>query len=282
MYDSKSDIWSLGCVVYELVSGCRPFQSAEFRELSRKVRQGTYPPLSKYHMILFIWGSFQRDLPFGLRDIVDGMLQSDPASRPSATEILGHPYVREHCTRLFDLLQNCRSPPVDSCEKEFIQKYRQLQGKLGARGAAEAIVELMAPDMCAQLVRARTEEQLINFARLAWNKHHNKMNDSTRSSDSSDSVQELTMTIREMAIDPIPIHPTKQDPRAIRDQIMSHVESWDEFRLLHSLMKSKIETKKIAGVLEPGRYRSLESSGVLKMMRKLIQVESDYEALCID
>jgi hypothetical protein len=214
------------------------------------------------------------------------MLQADPAVRPTATELLGHPYVREHCNRLFETLQN-RAPNTnistfeDSCEKEFRQKYQQLQGKLGTKKAVEAIIELMAPEMSNQMLRARTDEQLKDLARSAWNKRHGKVEEeSTALSDACDSVQELTMTIRDMAIHPVP--PKRQDPSVLRDQILGLVQSWDEFRLLHSLIKNKVELQKIAVVLPPGRFKSLESSGALNMMRQLIANEFDLEALSID
>lgn len=47
-YDSKSDIWSLGCLVYELCALKPPFHEARTHaELSAFIRNGRIPPLPK-------------------------------------------------------------------------------------------------------------------------------------------------------------------------------------------------------------------------------------------
>jgi NIMA (never in mitosis gene a)-related kinase len=42
-YDLKSDIWSLGCVIYEAAAFNPPFRAADMQGLYRKVIQGAYP-----------------------------------------------------------------------------------------------------------------------------------------------------------------------------------------------------------------------------------------------
>lgn len=171
-YDAKADIWSLGCVLYELLAGRRPFQSSGLRELGRRVQQCRYEALPK-------------ELPYGLRDLVDSMLQPSPERRPTADQLLAHPYVREHCTRLYAILQRREEYPA-----EFSERLQALQRRLGVQGAAETMVLLMAPDM--DTSQCRSEAELVRVAYAAWRRGQ-RLAECTRS-----SVDELTMTIRDL------------------------------------------------------------------------------------
>ena len=44
-YDFKSDIWSLGCVTYELCSLKPAFQAGSIDEILSKIKSGSYPPI---------------------------------------------------------------------------------------------------------------------------------------------------------------------------------------------------------------------------------------------
>ncbi|OJA13594.1 hypothetical protein AZE42_02723 [Rhizopogon vesiculosus] len=77
-YDSKSDIWSLGCLIYELCALKPPFHEAKTHaELSIFIRNGRIPPLPK--------GYSQ-----ALSSVIKAMLNLNPAMRPSAAQLLQH------------------------------------------------------------------------------------------------------------------------------------------------------------------------------------------------
>ncbi|KZT63224.1 Pkinase-domain-containing protein [Daedalea quercina L-15889] len=77
-YDSKSDIWSLGCLIYELCALKPPFHEAKTHaELSILIRTGRIPPLPKGYSP-------------ALTSVIKAMLNLNPAMRPSAQQLLNH------------------------------------------------------------------------------------------------------------------------------------------------------------------------------------------------
>lgn len=44
-YDHKSDIWSLGCVLYETITLKPPFRAEDMQGLYKKVLKGIYPKI---------------------------------------------------------------------------------------------------------------------------------------------------------------------------------------------------------------------------------------------
>jgi len=76
-YNAKSDVWSLGCLLYELAMLKSPFkeQGLSLFQLFKKIQTGKYPPISNVYSPT-------------LRKLVDAMLTQSPDDRPSAAEVL--------------------------------------------------------------------------------------------------------------------------------------------------------------------------------------------------
>ncbi|KAG9101745.1 G2-specific serine/threonine protein kinase [Ceratobasidium sp. UAMH 11750] len=84
-YDTKSDIWSLGCLIYELCAQNPPFHEAKtHQELALSIRQGRIPPLP-------------RGYSSALSNVIKSMLNVNPAMRPSAQQLLQHERIEFAC-----------------------------------------------------------------------------------------------------------------------------------------------------------------------------------------
>ncbi|GAX79942.1 hypothetical protein CEUSTIGMA_g7382.t1 [Chlamydomonas eustigma] len=81
-YSYKSDVWALGCVMYEVLAGRPAFAADNLSKVVIKVLKGMYDPLPSV---------YSEDL----RKLVDSMLTINVKKRPSANDILQHPFVVE-------------------------------------------------------------------------------------------------------------------------------------------------------------------------------------------
>lgn len=82
-YDTKSDMWSLGVIVYILLGGYPPFIEQNQRELFRKIRKGQYEFHDEY------WSAVSPDA----KDLISSLLAVDPAKRLSAEEAKSHKWM---------------------------------------------------------------------------------------------------------------------------------------------------------------------------------------------
>lgn len=82
-YSLSSDIWSLGCVLYESAARRTAFDACGLPQLVAKVVNNLWQPLPSVY-----------SSPF--RQLVASMLRPDPAERPTTRRLLSLPYVKKH------------------------------------------------------------------------------------------------------------------------------------------------------------------------------------------
>ncbi|KAG7100016.1 hypothetical protein E1B28_001803 [Marasmius oreades] len=118
-YDSKSDIWSLGCLIYELCALKPPFHEAKTHaELSILIRNGRIPPLPK--------GYSQ-----SLGGVIKSMLNLNPAMRPSVAQLLQHERLDlvlkiSEAEKMFTTVKSHRANLV-SRERELVSREKAVQ-----------------------------------------------------------------------------------------------------------------------------------------------------------
>jgi serine/threonine protein kinase len=128
--DARTDIFSLGILLYEALTGKKPFQGATLRELFEEIGRGNYTPLSEA----------APDVPKELSNIIKRALHVDPNKRFSNATALRHELD-------YFLTFNVQAPRTELLAS-FIRdsnKTGMVAGKPGGAGAGTGETVLLRP-----------------------------------------------------------------------------------------------------------------------------------------
>ncbi|XP_064635697.1 uncharacterized protein LOC135492908 isoform X2 [Lineus longissimus] len=100
-YSSKSDVWAVGCLLYEMCAHRVAFDGQSLAGLFYKIIQAEFQEVPAH-------------CSAKMRDLIKATLTKTPEDRPSASNILNMPFVREHLDRFVE-------------EKEYLQQQRELK-----------------------------------------------------------------------------------------------------------------------------------------------------------
>ncbi|TPP52436.1 Protein kinase domain family protein [Leishmania donovani] len=162
----KSDVWSLGCVLYELLALRHPFESRDLAPLVMRVLRGQREPLPAHY-------------PRPIADLINCMLCLDASQRPSCEEVLTVPCVRAYV----DLWRSLRTPldvPASPGESALMRQLQAWQANVAAWNArhpddprsksvhyTELKRQLLSPACAPAEEREKVERRAVEAARTA-------------------------------------------------------------------------------------------------------------------
>mmetsp|Transcript_21146 Transcript_21146/g.62993 ORF Transcript_21146/g.62993 Transcript_21146/m.62993 type:complete len:792 (+) Transcript_21146:380-2755(+) len=141
-YDRKSDVWSLGCLLYEMTTLKHAFNGKSLPGLILKIMRGRFPPVPDRYSA-------------ELQSLISAMLSPKPAHRPSVASVLGRPYIKRSIKAIVALkpprmpsapgpvatefpvtAAEPRSPPPDDDEEDLDKTVTAESGMVEAAKAA--------------------------------------------------------------------------------------------------------------------------------------------------
>ncbi|CAL8266737.1 unnamed protein product [Lota lota] len=88
-YNNKTDVWSLGCVLYELCTLRHPFEGSNLCQLVGKICRGRFEPVSS---------RYSHDL----RLLLSQLFKVSPRDRPSVSSVLKRPFLEKLICKYLD------------------------------------------------------------------------------------------------------------------------------------------------------------------------------------
>ncbi|XP_034859360.1 serine/threonine-protein kinase Nek5 isoform X1 [Mirounga leonina] len=122
-YNNKTDIWSLGCVLYELCTLKHPFEGNNIHQLVLRICQAHFAPISP---------RFSRDL----QALISQLFEVSPRDRPSINSILKRPFLE-------NLIAKYLTPEVirEDFSHSLTHKARPLASQPAGKGVQDSTIQ---------------------------------------------------------------------------------------------------------------------------------------------
>jgi len=115
-HDTRLDLWNLGILLFELLTGRAPFRSSNQAELLNKIKAAKV--------------GFPKNFPVAAKDLVRKLLNPNPRERLSIEELLDHPWMQQHAPlRPTASLTTVRESLPDESEDLAQNEYQVISAK---------------------------------------------------------------------------------------------------------------------------------------------------------
>lgn len=176
-YGSKADVWSLGCILYEISALKTPFDASTFSGLVIKITRGEFEPLSS---------SYSADL----RGLVSKLLAVDPDDRPDINQVLKYKFLKPYIELVYKEFEINRR---DRCKarveeaKAAIQKMGLEKPDEGIEAHGESIGELIEAKKQALESKLGPEKLLLLYTSMK----HSEVSQHEMTSDLKAEIEEI-------------------------------------------------------------------------------------------
>ncbi|KAK3611871.1 hypothetical protein CHS0354_021302 [Potamilus streckersoni] len=227
-YSSKSDIWAVGCLLYEMCALKPPFDAQNLVSLFFKIMKGEFETIpSQYSK--------------GLQDLVSSILVKTPDNRPSASAILNDPHVKIHLSKFIAeneillLQKSCKEDPNRSSPNPNISTLK-IKASKGLNDLGSKPVSPQVP----KKQKASPEQQDSGLS-------INSSNDSQgveKKGDNDEQLSDYSDDFDESSENDIP-EELENDEREVQDDYADDFEEYDSSEDLDELVTHAKKAQKI-------------------------------------
>ncbi|GAB5364938.1 hypothetical protein AAMO2058_001013100 [Amorphochlora amoebiformis] len=125
-YGTSCDMWSLGVLIYELMSGTSPFdRKRSLPEFFKHVRKAPIRFPLRY------WEGVSEEV----KELILGLLEKNPGKRLTAEEVLGHPWIKDNCEEYEESFTNLSPSRINRPSTNRPSVNRSITGDAGKNRA---------------------------------------------------------------------------------------------------------------------------------------------------
>lgn len=150
-YNQKSDIWSLGCILYEIITLKHAFDATSMKALVFKILRGSYPEIPKIYSQ-------------ELKDLISEMLTKEPSKRPSIKKILEKDFLASRIPKLVANTLNNRGDMTNTILKKSINTNSSISSNNNSSESTNYNNEIF------KIEEIKSEEKILN------EKNHSNLN----------------------------------------------------------------------------------------------------------